>query len=229
VRISVTILTPVKERTSSSVELSLKVSSGDRPMIRYIRRMIDTDAEGRAIVCLDMNVDDLPIGRYEVQTAAGIPHSTKKTVSSGSFSVLLSKAAFGERFEETLALLSYIAEDRELQPLRDAPPERRMEEWDRFWLQRDPAPTDVFNEGYEEFLERLAVALDRFGRYGPGWKTDQGRVYLRYGPPDNEEDRDGATLGTKLKIWYYYSRGIVFIFEDPVGAGRYHLMETRSY
>lgn len=228
VRMSITVLTPVDERTSSSVELSLKVQSGDRPMIRYSRRMIETDGEGRAYVCLDMNVDDLPMGRYEVQAAAGIPHSTKKTVTSSSFTVLLSRAMFAGRFEDTLELLSYIAENRELEPLRSAPPEGRMEAWYRFWERRDPAPSSAFNEGYEEFLGRLAFVLDRFGRYGPGWKTDPGRIYIRYGPPDEEYDRDGPTLGTRLKIWYYYSRGIVFIFEDPVGAGRYRLMETRS-
>jgi len=228
VRLSTTILTPTVERTSSAVELSLRISSGDRPMIRYSRRTIDTGAEGRAIICVDMNVDDLPMGRYEVQAAAGIPHSTRKTVTSSTFTILFSRAMFAERFEETLELLSYIAEDRDLEPLRDAPPERRIEEWERFWQRRDPSSSNVFNEGYEEFLQRLAFVLDRFGRYGPGWKTDPGRIYIRYGPPDNEIDRDGRTLGTRLKIWYYYSRGIVFIFEDPIGAGRYRLMETRS-
>ncbi|MDD3641984.1 MAG: GWxTD domain-containing protein [Candidatus Krumholzibacteria bacterium] len=227
-RIGLAILTPAAERTSSLVELSLKVSSGDRQMVRYLRRMVDTGAEGRAIVCLDMNVDDLAMGRYEVQAAAGIPHSTRKAVTSGSFAVLLSRATFGSRFEETLDLLSYIAEDRELQPLRDAPPDRRLEEWDGFWRRRDPAPAEAFNEGYEEFLDRLASALERFGGSGPGWKTDRGRIYIRYGPPDEEIDRDGTTLGARLKIWYYYSRGIAFIFEDPMGTGRYTLMTTRS-
>jgi GWxTD domain-containing protein len=228
VRMSVTILTPVEERTSSSVELSVKVSSGDRPTVLYSRRTVDTGAEGRAIVCYDMNVDDLPMGRYEVQVAAGIPHSTKKTVASGAFIVLLSRAMFASQFDETLELLSYIAEDRDIQPLRDAPPQRRIDEWELFWRERGHAPTEVFGEEYEEFLRRVAFALDRFGRFGPGWKTDLGRIYIRYGPPDEEIDRDGATLGTRLKIWYYYSKGIVFIFEDTVGAGRYHLMETRS-
>ena len=137
VRMSVTVLTPVEERTSASVEFSLRVSTGDRPMIRYSRRMIDTGDEGRAIVCLDMNVDELPMGRYEVQAAVGIPHSTKKAVSSGSFTVLISRAMFAGRFEETLELLSYIAEDRELEPLRSAPPELRLEEWERFFENHD--------------------------------------------------------------------------------------------
>jgi GWxTD domain-containing protein len=135
---------------------------------------------------------------------------------------------FAGYFDQTLELLSYIADDSDLRRLREAPSGSRMEEWERFWRERSPAQSDAAGAEYEEFLRRVAFALDRFGRFGPGWKTDRGRIYIRYGPPDEEIDRDGATLGTRLKIWYYYSKGIVFIFEDTVGAGRYHLMETRS-
>lgn len=228
IRMGIAVVVPAGETPDSPIEISLKVSSGDRPMVRYGRFLASADASGRAIVCVDLNVDDLPIGRYEVQAAAGILRSPGKAVDRGTFTVLLSRAMFAERFEETLELLSYIAEDRELDALRSVPPDSRQDAWERFWDERDPSPGRVFAGDYEEFLQRLTVALERFGRYGPGWKTDPGRVYIRYGPPDDEVDRDGPTLGTRLKIWYYYSRGIVFIFEDPIGAGRYRLMDTRS-
>lgn len=31
---------------------------------------------------------------------------------------------------------------------------------------------------------RLAFANDHFAGNQPGWKTDRGRIYIRYGPPD---------------------------------------------
>ena len=55
-----------------------------------------------------------------------------------------------------------------------------------------------------------------------------GRIYIRHGPPDNSVDRDGPTLGSRYRIWYYYSKGLAFIFEDTMGSGLYRLYDTRS-
>jgi hypothetical protein len=74
----------------------------------------------------------------------------------------------------------------------------------------------------------VRFTLETFGSHGPGWKTDLGRIYIRHGAPDKIVDRDGRTLGSKLKIWYYYSKGIAFIFEDSMGSGLYMLIDTRS-
>jgi hypothetical protein len=79
-----------------------------------------------------------------------------------------------------------------------------------------------------EFLRRVRFTLENFGEYGPGWKTDMGRIYIRHGPPDNEVEREGSTLGSQLKIWYYYSKGVAFIFEDTMGSGVYRLLDMRS-
>lgn len=227
-RTSLTILSPAGERTSRSVVLSTRISGSGKHMIYYSRRTIDTGAEGRATVCLDLCVDDLPMGRYEIHAAAGIPHSTKKAVSHGAFTILLSRAMFERRFEDTLELLSCVAEERHLEPLRNAPVEERAAEWDRFWTSREAVRKAEFDGDLDEFLERLAFVLEHFGKHQAGWKTDMGRIFIRLGPPDHEAERDGTLLGTRLKVWYYYSRGIVFIFEDPIGSGQYRLIDTRS-
>jgi GWxTD domain-containing protein len=55
---------------------------------------------------------------------------------------------------------------------------------ENFWLRRDPTPDTEENEFREEHYRRIAYANDRFASGIPGWKTDRGRIYIEYGPPD---------------------------------------------
>jgi len=38
----------------------------------------------------------------------------------------------------------------------------------------------------------------------PGWKTDRGRVYLQYGPPNTRAIRHNETNYFPFEIWHYY-------------------------
>jgi GWxTD domain-containing protein len=63
--------------------------------------------------------------------------------------------------------------------------EERQQFIEQFWLRRDPTPDTIENEFREEYYRRIAWANDRFPYADvPGWKSDRGRVYIRYGPPD---------------------------------------------
>ncbi len=59
---------------------------------------------------------------------------------------------------------------------------------EEFWKRRDPTPGTPENEFRDEHYRRIAYANDRFRDSKlPGWKTDRGRIYIEYGPP-NEID-----------------------------------------
>jgi GWxTD domain-containing protein len=63
---------------------------------------------------------------------------------------------------------------------------------EQFWLRRDPTPGTPQNEYRDEHYRRIAYANNRFGTPTvAGWKTDRGRIYILYGPPD-ELDAHGA-------------------------------------
>jgi GWxTD domain-containing protein len=228
VRMSWTVLSPMENRTGRGMEVTVRIQDSRKQIKAYTRQTFDVDEEGRGMFCVEMNVDDLPLGFFEVTAAVSIPNSTKKVMKTGSFTMLLGRAMFDEYFEDTLELLGFTAEDEDVDRLRNSSPEDRLSEWNRYWKSKDPTRTTDLNEELSEFLRRVRFALENFGSHGPGWKTDMGRTYIRYGPPDNTVDRSGSTLGSRLKIWYYYSRGVAFIFEDPMGSGHYVLLDTRS-
>jgi GWxTD domain-containing protein len=62
--------------------------------------------------------------------------------------------------------------------------EERQQFVEQFWARRDPTPDTPENEFKEEHYRRIAYANNHFASKVPGWKTDRGRIYILYGPPD---------------------------------------------
>ncbi len=120
------------------------------------------------------------------------------------------------------------------------------EERDRFiedfWRRRDPN-ADRSGGFREEFFRRVAYANENFYAGMPGWRTDRGRIYILYGPPNRRDARPmggryqkppsmgGDTVTTyPFEIWEYdYIPGIgqdvTIEFVDHSGAGLY-VLET---
>ena len=60
---------------------------------------------------------------------------------------------------------------------------------DDFWRRRDAGEPGSFRE---EFYRRVAYANENFHAGSPGWRTDRGRIYILYGPPNR---RDAHPMG----------------------------------
>ena len=56
-----------------------------------------------------------------------------------------------------------------------------------FWDRRKPDRDSTENEYREAYYERIAYVNEHFSSGIPGYKTDRGRVYLKYGKPDDVE------------------------------------------
>lgn len=70
------------------------------------------------------------------------------------------------------------------------------------WRQADPSPETAENEARIEFLRRVAYANQQYTIFVPGMFSDRGRVYIRYGEPDEVKIERmpvaGKTLGYVL-------------------------------
>jgi GWxTD domain-containing protein len=103
---------------------------------------------------------------------------------------------------------------------------------EQFWLRRDPTPSTVENEFKREHYRRIAYTNENFASSVPGWKTDRGRIYITYGPPDAKKSQ-ASTFGPHTSVteqWlYYYLDGVrknVWIdFVDADGTGEYRLTD----
>ena len=89
--------------------------------------------------------------------------------------------------------VAYIITDEERKAFKRLSTDDEREKFiEQFWLRRDPTPDTEENEYKEEHYRRIAYANERFASGIPGWKTDRGRIYIVYGPPDEIDDHSSG-------------------------------------
>jgi GWxTD domain-containing protein len=119
--------------------------------------------------------------------------------------------------------------------------EEREQFIESFWGRRNPDPDSPDNTFKEEHYRRIAYANEHYASGIPGWKTDRGRIYITWGPPDEvqshpsggtydrpPEEGGGTTSTYPFEDWRYrYLEGIgenvEIEFVDPTMSGEYHL------
>ena len=119
--------------------------------------------------------------------------------------------------------------------------EEKQQFVEQFWLRRDPTPDTEENEYKEEHYRRIAYANDHYASGIPGWKTDRGMIYIKYGPADEieshpsggsynrpQEEGGGETSTYPFEQWRYrYLDGIgtnvIIEFVDTTMSGEYHM------
>ncbi len=76
-----------------------------------------------------------------------------------------------------------------------------------FWQARNPTPGSQDNSYKEEHYRRLAYANEHYGSIGAqdGWRTDQGRVYITLGAPQQIVTHPAARNLRPIIIWFYQS------------------------
>jgi GWxTD domain-containing protein len=121
---------------------------------------------------------------------------------------------------------------------------------EQFWFRRDPTPDTVENEYKEEHYRRIAYANEHFAAGKPGWRTDRGRIYVIFGPPDEidshpsggmyqrpMEEGGGSTSTYPFETWRYrYLEGlegtqkqeVMIEFVDTCMCNDYHMTMDRS-
>jgi GWxTD domain-containing protein len=138
--------------------------------------------------------------------------------------------------------VAYIITDEERSAFTRLQTDEEREQFiENFWLRRDPSPDTVENEFKEEHYRRIAYANEHFASGIPGWKTDRGRIYITYGPPDEIEDHSsggsyerppeeggGETSTFPFQQWRYrYIEGVgtnvIIEFVDPTMSGEFHM------
>ncbi len=109
-----------------------------------------------------------------------------------------------------------------------------------FWKRRNPNPSSEENTFKEVHYRRLAYANSWFAEGVPGYKTDRGRIYIMYGPPDEvqrhvaavgqeQPRRDGGNaISYDWELWRYagvagIGKDVTFRFVDRCSCGKFRL------
>jgi GWxTD domain-containing protein len=143
--------------------------------------------------------------------------------------------------------VAYIISDEERAAFKKLNNDEERETFiENFWLRRDPSPDTEENEFKEEHYRRIAYANEHYASGIPGWKTDRGRIYITFGPPDEIEDHSsggfyerppeeggGETSTFPFQQWRYrYIEGIgnniIIEFVDPTMSGEFRMTSDPS-
>ncbi|MGH7445674.1 MAG: GWxTD domain-containing protein [Longimicrobiales bacterium] len=192
-----------------------------------------------------MDVAGLPPGQYRLAFTIGVDDSPivkqqeVQMLPPGAGMMQIASAlpypdATGEQLDSLFGPMRLIAAQNEQQTfdaLTSAEAKRRFIA--RFWEQRAVAAGMTYEEILQDWQARVDFVNRQFlpVRAGEdiraGWQTDRGRIYLKYGPP-NERYTSGQTDDISIKAceaWQYSGgRGDRYVFWDRAGFGDFELV-----
>ncbi|RMG66693.1 MAG: GWxTD domain-containing protein [Calditrichaeota bacterium] len=123
-----------------------------------------------------------------------------------------------------LEQLRYIAREDSIRYFRNKSFEEKQAFFQRFWKRMDPNPETEKNELMDEYYRRVNYANRYFTSPGEaGWKSDRGRIFIKFGQPDDVERHPFEINSQPFEIWRYYSLRKTFLFIDRTGFGDYYL------
>jgi GWxTD domain-containing protein len=211
-------------------------------------------APGGSILKGQLDLTGLPPGEFtmtaEMKLADGVVRRSGEFVMAPLGETLARDSArraenrvtdegyFGEMGAEQLAAaeapLAYIAESGELEAWNEhlsVSAKRRF--LTKFWESRDPTPGTPRNERREQFYQAIEYADQTYREGGrqalSGWRTDRGRIYARYGPPEEVYRRQQEGRAPPYEVWRYATgKGAFYIFADRSGFGAYKLIYSND-
>jgi GWxTD domain-containing protein len=89
-----------------------------------------------------------------------------------------------------------------------------------FWNARDENSSDGMNHFLRDYMRRIKDSNTRYKSLSKeGWKTDRGRVYMKYGEPSEIDRFPNETDMKPHEVWTYndIEGGVQFIFGDITG------------
>jgi len=99
----------------------------------------------------------------------------------------------------------------------------------QFWRERNPTPEAGDNPLHTEFLRRASFANQNFFSLienRQGCETDQGKIYILYGPPAEITHPISPNAEYEHEVWIYHTpdlnRRFIFVFKPE--KGEYQLM-----
>ncbi len=135
-----------------------------------------------------------------------------------------------EDLQKAEAPLTYIAKSGELSAWSDKlTPAAKRRFLTQFWMARDPTPGTPRNERREAFYQAIDYANRTYREGGrnpvAGWRSDRGRIYAKYGAPEEIRRRQQEGRAPPYEVWSYSKgKGLYYIFADRSGFGAYTLI-----
>jgi GWxTD domain-containing protein len=133
-----------------------------------------------------------------------------------------------EEAETSGKLLEYLATPQEYNIYKNLSLQGKTKFLISFWKEKDPSSGTIENEYLQSIMQRFNYANQNFG-WGKieGYKTDKGRVLIKYGMPDETESYSSEANSVPYEIWTYTKdKRFIFVFGDTNSSGNYILLHS---
>jgi len=221
---------------SYTMELAVEAEDGSSRESFGLQKL--TKPGGDAVLTSGINIGHLAPGAYRMTIDVTDPVSGQTASAHKRFIKVAppTDSITPEEEQRIRDIISYIARPEELNTFENLTPVGKMNFWNKFWKDRDPTPGTPENEFKTEHLERMNYANERFSvgfqNRTNGWRTDMGRAYIIYGPPDNVERYPFTPGRPAAEMWWYDNlpgQGqVYFLFVDENGYGEYNLVTSTA-
>lgn len=208
--------------TSNIKTLETRKTFGD-----HFRQKVETANEVNVLLN-EFNIADLPSGNYILEVTVKDKENKELLSSTMFFQRSNSRVAYNlsnlamldvkntfvdamqpEELREYIRSLEPIATTYEAYFIKtqvnNATPENMKAFFLKFWTDRnalDPASSwDAYNAAVQLVNEQFACTRTK------GYKTERGRVYLRYGAPNSRQTETMNSFSFPYEIWHYYTIG----------------------
>ena len=183
----------------------------------------------------------IPLGEYEpglytLEITIQDPRTQHLSVADKNISLTRVYLQYEQRVftddEEEFELISYFLNSRQRRMWRGLNEEGKKNFIERFWVSNNPNIPSETNLFLETIRQRVNEANWRFSYHRAGWRTDMGRIFIKYGNPDNIERRDTdaeARYSRKpYQIWTYQGSNRTYVFLDFQGNNNFRLVYVRN-
>jgi GWxTD domain-containing protein len=207
------------------------------PRDNVLPTTVDTvrSASGEWIKVSSFDLSKLSMGEYTLRAIVEHPASGAEAVGERTFSLLWKNAFWAMTEQDVLDEARVLFQEDEYDRFQAMSSGDRAQYVEEFWQNADPTPGTSRNELREEFMRRVRYANGQFQSQGKGMLSDRGRLYIRFGEPDEiqrellptgdrqldqqvekltEENISGSLLATNdvidtrpYEIWIYTRQG----------------------
>jgi GWxTD domain-containing protein len=158
----------------------------DSPVLEKTTRAVP---HGEAFVITDelpLSARHVAAGHYTLEVEV-FNETTGETVRARrGFDVIWSVSSWGQDPDELFQEMALLMRDSEYKKLQALSPGAREIYLAEYWRELDPDPDSPENEALTIFRQRVALADREFeSTLQRGILTDRGRVFVRYGAPDD--------------------------------------------
>lgn len=220
------------EERAETAFLSLDVERGDSLVVELFRDInLSSDNEG---ISLRLPLIDMPAGAYNGNLTLVL--GEREELRSFQFAIQEEVEAYVFLMpdpEEEIRLIRYFIGNRIPSDWAGLSLQAKRNFINSFWAELAVTMQTTVDAALDQIRQRVEYSNARFSHFQPGWTTDQGRIYIRNGAPEeieNGESSDDTRFVRKdYQIWKYRSRpNAVYLFIDLQMSGNYRLMYVNN-